>query len=37
MVEPPIMFGAAGILDVDALGIAGAPGLGLRATPISPP
>ena len=30
LVEPQIMFGAAGILDVTALDIAGAPGFGLR-------
>jgi L-alanine-DL-glutamate epimerase-like enolase superfamily enzyme len=30
LVEPQIMFGAAGILDVAALDIAGAPGFGLR-------
>jgi L-Ala-D/L-Glu epimerase len=31
-VEPSIMFGAQGEVDVDALGIAGAPGLGLTPT-----
>jgi hypothetical protein len=30
LVEPPIMFGSAGILDVPALDVAGAPGFGLR-------
>jgi L-alanine-DL-glutamate epimerase-like enolase superfamily enzyme len=34
LVEPQIMFGAAGILDVAALDIAGAPGFGLRLSRV---
>jgi L-alanine-DL-glutamate epimerase-like enolase superfamily enzyme len=32
VVDPPLMFGAAGVLDADALGIGGRPGLGLAVT-----
>jgi L-alanine-DL-glutamate epimerase-like enolase superfamily enzyme len=34
-VEPPLMFGAGGIVDVTALGIANAPGLGLQPRPAA--
>ena len=33
VVEPPIMFGAGGILDAAALGLATAPGLGIEISP----
>ncbi len=37
VVEPPLMFGAGGVLDIDATGLANRPGLGLHFQGVKPP